>query len=160
MTTSRRESALTKSIQNGVLRDPDRFRTSCGARVMAFFTIRRIKLVRFEGHLFTGLRREVWNFNEDEYQASFHTSSGQQPLKAIGDLGYSGSVSTNTSHNFETYLPCICSSTMARHFSVPSTDASSLRVSLDDSSIHFSKQIYSSPIMNICGNTQIQHLYG
>lgn len=93
MSPTRRESALTKSIQAGVLRDPDRFQKSCWERMTAFFMISRIKLVRFESHLFIRLRREVWNFNEDEYQASFHTVSGQQPLKSVGDLGYSGSVS-------------------------------------------------------------------
>jgi len=42
--------------------------------------------------MFAKLRQEVWNFDEDEYQASFHTTSGQPPLKMIGDLGFSGSV--------------------------------------------------------------------
>ena len=42
--------------------------------------------------MFAKLRQDVWNFDEDEYQSSFHTTSGQPPLKMIGDLGYSGSV--------------------------------------------------------------------
>ncbi|KAJ6017190.1 hypothetical protein N7451_000569 [Penicillium sp. IBT 35674x] len=91
MGTSRREKALTKSIQAGLLRDPDRFKKTAWGRFIAFFTVRRIKLVRFESELFKKLRQEVWSYNEDDYQASFRTSSGQQALKAIGDLGYSGS---------------------------------------------------------------------
>ena len=97
MGASHRESALTKSIQSGLLRDPDHFKkTPCG-RFLAFFTVRRIKLLRHERHLFAQLRQEVWKFDEDEYQASFHTTSGQAPLKAMGDLGYSGSVGILTS---------------------------------------------------------------
>lgn len=92
MGPSRRESALTKSIQSGLLRDPDRFKKTPWGRFLAFFTLRRIKLVRYEKHLFAKLRQEVWKFDEDEYQASFHTTSGQPPLKSMGDLGYSGSV--------------------------------------------------------------------
>jgi hypothetical protein len=93
MGKNRRQEALTKSIQSGLLRDPDRFKKTVWGQFIAFFTIRRIKLIRHERHLFAKLRREVWNFDEDEYQSSFHTTSGQPPLKMIGDLGYSGSVS-------------------------------------------------------------------
>lgn len=92
MGSSHREKALTKSIQKGLLRDPDRFKKTAWGRFIAFFTVRRIKLIRFESELFSKLRREVWLFNEDDYQASFRTTSGQKALKSIGDLGYSGSV--------------------------------------------------------------------
>ncbi|KAJ5777574.1 hypothetical protein N7520_000820 [Penicillium odoratum] len=90
MGSSRRESALTKSIQAGLLRDPDRFKKTAWGQVKAFFTVRRIKLIRHESEMFSKLRQEVWKFNEDTYQASFRTS-GQKALKSIGDLGYSGS---------------------------------------------------------------------
>ncbi|KAJ5195421.1 uncharacterized protein N7498_008859 [Penicillium cinerascens] len=91
MGKNRRQSALAKSIQSGLLRDPDRFKKTAWGKIIAFFTFRRIKLIRHEQDLFAKLRQEVWNFNEDEYQSSFHTTSGQAPLKMIGDLGYSGS---------------------------------------------------------------------
>jgi hypothetical protein len=93
MGKSRRQSALTKSIQAGLLRDPDRFKTTAWGHLIAFFTLYRIKLIRFEEALFARLRQEIWKFNESEYQASFRTTSGQLPLKSMGDLGYSGSVS-------------------------------------------------------------------
>lgn len=93
MGTKRREKALAKSIQAGLLRDPDRFKKSAWGSLLAFFTFQRIKLVRHETHLFEKLRGEVWGFDESEYQASFRTTSGQPPLKMMGDLGYSGSVS-------------------------------------------------------------------
>ncbi|KAJ5662794.1 hypothetical protein N7462_011720 [Penicillium macrosclerotiorum] len=87
----RRQSALIRSIQAGLLRDPDRFKKSAWGHFVAFFTFQRIKLVRFESQLFAKLRQDVWNFDENEYQASFHTTRGQLPLSAMGDLGYSGS---------------------------------------------------------------------
>jgi hypothetical protein len=93
MGKSRRQSALTKSIQAGLLRDPDRFKKTTWGHFIAFFTLYRIKLIRFEEELFARLRQEYWKFNENEYQASFRTTSGQPPLKSMGDLGYSGSVS-------------------------------------------------------------------
>lgn len=93
MGKNRRQSALAKSIQAGLLRDPDRFKQTAWGHFIAFFTLHRIKLIRFEEQLFTMLRREIWQFNENEYHASFRTTSGQPPLKLMGDLGYSGSVS-------------------------------------------------------------------
>jgi hypothetical protein len=92
MGTKRREKALAKSIQAGLLRDPDQFKKSAWGSILAFFTFQRIKLIRHEKHLFEKLRQEVWSFDESEYQASFRTTSGQPPLKMMGDLGYSGSV--------------------------------------------------------------------
>jgi hypothetical protein len=92
MGNTRRESALTKSIQSGLLREPDKCKKTAWRRFLAFFTVRRIRLVRYELELFVRLRKEIWKFDEDEYKASFRTSA-QPPLKMIGDMGYSGSVS-------------------------------------------------------------------
>lgn len=92
MGNKRREAALTKSIQSGLLREPDKCKKTTWGRFLAFFTVRRIKLVRYELELFAQLRKEIWKFDEDQYQASFRTTSGQSPLKMMGDLGYSGSV--------------------------------------------------------------------
>ncbi|KAF3386972.1 hypothetical protein F1880_001636 [Penicillium rolfsii] len=91
MGKNRRQSALTKSIQAGLLRDPDRFKKTTWGHLIAFFTVYRIKLIRFEEELFAKLRQENWKFHENDYQASFRTTSGQPPLKSMGDLGYSGS---------------------------------------------------------------------
>lgn len=95
MGKNHRQSALTKSIQSGVLRDQDQFKKTAWGKFIAFFTFRRIKLIRHERNLFAKLRQEVWEFDEDNYQASFHKTDGQSPLKMIGDLGYSGSVSSS-----------------------------------------------------------------
>ncbi|KAJ5224015.1 hypothetical protein N7468_008557 [Penicillium chermesinum] len=91
MGQSRRQSSLVKSISKGVSRDPDRFKKTCWGQLVAFFTINGIKLIRYEPKLFNTLRHEAWELNEDDYQASFRPTNGQPPLKAMGDLGYSGS---------------------------------------------------------------------
>lgn len=93
MGKSHRESALTKSILSALNRDPDRFKKTTLGKFLAFFSVRRIKLVRHEKEIFTKLRQDVWELGSDEYQGSFHTTRGQSPLKPMGDLGYSGSVS-------------------------------------------------------------------
>lgn len=92
MGTSRRQSSLSKSIQSALTRDPDRFKKTALGKLIAFFSVYRIKLVRHEKILFGQLRQDVWQFDEDEYKGSFHTTRGQPPLKTMGDLGYSGSV--------------------------------------------------------------------
>lgn len=92
MGTSRRQSSLSKSIQSALTCEPDRFKKTALGQLMAFFSAYRIKLVRHEKVVFEQLRQDVWQFDEDEYKGSFHTTRGQPPLKAMGDLGYSGSV--------------------------------------------------------------------
>jgi hypothetical protein len=99
MGNTRRESALTKSIQSGLLREPDKCKKTAWGRFLAFFTVRRIKLVRYELELFAWLRKEIWKFDEDEYKASFRTTGGQPPLKMMGDMGYSGSSLQSQSDN-------------------------------------------------------------
>ncbi|CAI7646297.1 unnamed protein product [Penicillium bialowiezense] len=89
MKQSRRESALIKSIQSALTREKESKKTTL-KKFLAFFSVRRTKLSRHERELFDKLRLEVWNFDQTEYQASFHTR-GQLPLKTVGDLGYSGS---------------------------------------------------------------------
>lgn len=91
MKQSRRESALIKSIQSALTREKESKKTIL-KKFLAFFSVRRTKLSRHERELFDKLRLEIWNFDQTEYQASFHTR-GQLPLKTVGDLGYSGSVS-------------------------------------------------------------------
>ncbi|KAJ6073267.1 hypothetical protein N7467_011352 [Penicillium canescens] len=107
MGTSRRQSSLSKSIQSALTREPDRFKKTALGKLMAFFSVYRIKLVRHEKIVFEQLRQDVWQFDEDEYKGSFHTTRGQPPLKAMGDLGYSGSTffSTLDAHFLVKSLP-------------------------------------------------------
>jgi hypothetical protein len=92
MGESKRELALTKSIQSALTRDSDGFKKTVFGKLLAFFSVRRIKLVQHEKELFGRLRQGVWEFDPDQYQGSFHTTRGQPPLKPMGDMGYSGSV--------------------------------------------------------------------
>ncbi|KAJ5316557.1 hypothetical protein PENANT_c019G08546 [Penicillium antarcticum] len=104
---NRRQKSLSKSIQSALTRDPDRFKKSALGKLIAFFSVYRIKLVRHEKILFDQLRQDIWELNEDEYRGSFHTTRGQPPLKTMGDLGYSGSTffSTLDAHFLVKSLP-------------------------------------------------------
>lgn len=156
MGNTRRESALTKSIQSGLLREPDKCKKTPWGRFLAFFTVRRIKFVRHELELFARLRKEIWNFDEYEYQASFRTTSGQPPLKMMGDLGYSGSVSSPRYNCKEIIL----TSHDGRHSSAVSMATSSSRASLVVSSIPFSRQSSSSHTIITCETIQTRSWYG
>lgn len=65
------------------------------ARILAFFSVFNIHLARYREELFKRLRNEVWQMEEEEYTEAFRSpSKGKRTdLIAIGDLGYSGSVS-------------------------------------------------------------------
>ncbi|KAL2219640.1 hypothetical protein M432DRAFT_639221 [Thermoascus aurantiacus ATCC 26904] len=88
--SKRRQVAVSKSIQYALFRDPKRFRRSLLARILAFFTLWRIKLIRYGYELFRRLRHEVWEIDEEEYKACFRFENGKG-LQPMGDLGYSGS---------------------------------------------------------------------
>ncbi|KAJ5742404.1 uncharacterized protein N7511_011423 [Penicillium nucicola] len=104
---NRRQKSLSKSIQSALTRDPDRFKKSALGKLVAFFSVYRIKLVRHEKILFDQLRQDVWQFDDHDYKGSFHTTRGQPPLKTMGDLGYSGSTffSTLDAHFLVKSLP-------------------------------------------------------
>lgn len=92
MTGSRRHSALAKSIQLALFRDPKAFRKSLLGRILAFFSIFYIRLIRYRDELFRKLRNDVWEIDEVEYKACFLSENKTLPLKPMGDLGLSGSV--------------------------------------------------------------------
>ena len=64
------------------------------ARILAFFSVFQLTLARYRHLVFEKLRNELWQIEEEEYVESFRSpSKGKRTdLKAIGDLGYSGSV--------------------------------------------------------------------
>lgn len=64
------------------------------ARILAFFSIFQLTLVRYRNEIFRKLRNESWQIEEEEYKESFRSpSKGKRTdLKSVGDLGYSGSV--------------------------------------------------------------------
>ncbi|EAL93699.1 hypothetical protein KXW98_008822 [Aspergillus fumigatus] len=99
MTGSRRHSALAKSIQLALFRDPKAFRKSLLGRILAFFSIFYIRLIRYRDELFRKLRNDVWEIDEVEYKACFFSENKTLPLKPMGDLGLSGSTFFSTSNN-------------------------------------------------------------
>ena len=92
MGSSRRQKALSKSIQLALFRDPATFRKTLIGCILAFFSIFYIKLFRYGSNLFRKLRSETWEIDENEYKASFRDEKKTVPLKPMGDLGMSGSV--------------------------------------------------------------------
>ncbi|RAK93165.1 SAICAR synthase-like protein [Aspergillus costaricaensis CBS 115574] len=98
MGSSRRQKALSKSIQLALFRDPATFRKTLIGRILAFFSIFYIKLFRYGSNLFRKLRSETWEIDENEYKASFRDEKKTVPLKPMGDLGMSGSTFFQTSN--------------------------------------------------------------
>lgn len=89
----RRDNQISKSILSAIFHDQenDKKRTIIG-RILAFFSFFRIVLARYADSLFKRLRGEEWEIDEDEYRESFRSNGNDEELKAVGDLGYSGSV--------------------------------------------------------------------
>lgn len=92
----RRDNQISKSILSAIFHDQvnDGRRTVIGC-IFAFFTFFRIILARYKDNLFYRLRNEEWEIDEDEYRESFRSNGKEEKLKAVGDLGYSGSVCLN-----------------------------------------------------------------
>lgn len=88
----RRKSAISRSIQRALFRDPRAFRTTLIGRILAFFSLFYIKLIRYSYELFETLRSEVWDIDEGEYRACFRSDNKTLPLRPMGDMGFSGSV--------------------------------------------------------------------
>ncbi|KAE9964162.1 hypothetical protein BLS_008587 [Venturia inaequalis] len=88
----RRDNQISKSILEAIFHDPehDDKRTFI-VRILAFFSFFRIILARYADSVFKRLRAEEWEIDEDEYRESFRSNGKDEELKAVGDLGYSGS---------------------------------------------------------------------
>lgn len=98
MALGKRQRAICKSIILAISRsDTDAVKRSIISRLWAFFSLFRIFLARFESQRFSELRKQTWSIDEDEYQESFRSGAKKEPLNAVGDLGFSGSVSSNHS---------------------------------------------------------------
>ncbi|KAE8153770.1 hypothetical protein BDV25DRAFT_14507 [Aspergillus avenaceus] len=94
----RRQLALSKSIQLALFRDPRAFRMSLLGRILAFFSIFYIKLIRYKAQIFRKLRNEIWDIPEEDYRACFLSEEDKTlPLLPKGDLGFSGSTFFSTS---------------------------------------------------------------
>ncbi|KAL2820884.1 hypothetical protein BDW59DRAFT_150458 [Aspergillus cavernicola] len=94
---NRRQKAITRSIQRALFRE--KFRWTFIQRILAFFRIFNITLIRYEHELFRKLRTEVWSLSEDEYMSSFKSEGKTVSLVSMGDLGFSGSTFFRTSNS-------------------------------------------------------------
>jgi hypothetical protein len=97
---SRRQKAISRSVQRALFRDPGSFKRNILQRILAFFRIFYITLLRYEQELFHKLRTEIWSLSEEDYVSSFLSDKKTVPLVSMGDLGFSGSVCIRTHFRF------------------------------------------------------------
>jgi len=88
----RRETLISNSILHAIFQDRDDDKKTLLRRILAFFSIFQLTLSRYKAGLFRKLRTEAWQIDEEEYTEWYKGSGEQAALKAVGDLGYSGSV--------------------------------------------------------------------
>jgi hypothetical protein len=92
-----RERKISASIVKAVFLTVDG-KTGFLGRLLAFFRIFDLALTRFEPDQFRKLRQEIWKIEDSEYNEAFSKDNGRDPtVHAVGDLGYSGSVSLGPS---------------------------------------------------------------
>ena len=106
----RRQRLISKSILNAIFRSSDKPSNrphTILTRILAFFSIFYLALSRYKAELFKKLRNEIWGMDEDEYRESFRSASKREGLVAVGDLGYSGSVSLLLPHSAFSRLPTV-----------------------------------------------------
>jgi hypothetical protein len=87
----RRDTLISNSILRAIFHTNQDKKSILG-RILAFFGFFQLTLIRYKNELFNKLRDEVWELDEDEYRESFRSGNKKASLKAVGDLGYSGSV--------------------------------------------------------------------
>lgn len=96
---ARRQSQISRSIVSAI-HDEEAKPKSAISRIIrsirTFFYIYGLILVKYRPELFQKLRENTWNILNAEYQSSFDTS---HDLRAMGDMGYSGSTFFNTTDN-------------------------------------------------------------
>ena len=88
----RRLYYISRSILRAIFFDVTADKRTILSRILAFFHIFQITLGRYKDELFKKLRIEAWHMDEDEYTESFQGPYKGEELRAIGDLGYCGSV--------------------------------------------------------------------
>ncbi|KAF2098108.1 SAICAR synthase-like protein [Rhizodiscina lignyota] len=94
----RRDAAISDAILKAIFKDKQG-KANILLRILAFFSLFRVALARYEDGLFKHLREEVWQLDEDEYRESFRRYDKKVRLRAIGDLGYSGSTFFTTANS-------------------------------------------------------------
>ncbi len=100
-----RDIRISRSIVSAILSNDDDRLTAWRA-IQRFFALYGLYLVRFRPELFRRLRNQVWGLPDEEYRSSFQTGEALIPK---GDMGYSGSVSTDpgTERERESEKDCV-----------------------------------------------------
>ncbi|KAF2458115.1 hypothetical protein BDY21DRAFT_371017 [Lineolata rhizophorae] len=94
-----RDTQISNSILGAIFQDVQSTKATLIARLQAFFSVFHLTLKRYQYGLFKDLRTQVWKIDEEEYKNSFRGSGKKGKLKAVGDLGYSGSTFFTTSNS-------------------------------------------------------------
>lgn len=90
MSSEQRQNAIAESVQHGLLKAGEK--QTWGGWIGGYFSINCLDFEPVEAEEFRKLR-EAWGIKEDDYRASFE---GSDALKAMGDMGYSGSTFFHT----------------------------------------------------------------
>lgn len=108
-----RQEAIARSVVRAVKNGGQRKSRSPIAWILAllsaFFSFYQLPLRKVRPETFTGLRRKQWALEDDDYVASFRPAEcerDEQALKAIGDMGFSGSVSNGKALSIYTLDHC------------------------------------------------------
>lgn len=94
-----RDKKISRSIVSAINNDNRKQRKvsqQALQSIRAFFYIYSLVLAKHRPDLFEKLKEKTWNISQDEYLSSFHI---EDALKAMGDMGYSGSTFFNTQDN-------------------------------------------------------------
>jgi hypothetical protein len=94
-----RDRAIAREIYKAIF-DDEQGNANILRRLLAFFSLFNLALARFADGSFKQLRTQVWELDESEYRESFRRKDKKTRLKAVGDLGYSGSVSRSWSVSY------------------------------------------------------------
>ena len=93
-----RKEKIARSIVRAIVKSgADKRSSSLLALVLALFStfisLYQLVLRKVRPADFANLRRKHWDISDDDYVQSFQAGEEEQALKAIGDMGFSGSVS-------------------------------------------------------------------
>ncbi|KAL4785419.1 hypothetical protein BJX76DRAFT_324610 [Aspergillus varians] len=94
---NRRQKAISRAVEHALIR-PGKSRNSLIQRILAFFHIFYLTLIRYEDELFRKLRIEIWSLTDEEYTSCFRGKGKMSALVSMGDLGLSGSTFFRTSN--------------------------------------------------------------
>jgi hypothetical protein len=94
---TKRDLLLARAITYGICHEHEPKPPGLLSLILNFFRLLTIVLRRYCPELFDQLRSDIWGIDRVDYRRSFSTPDESHALCAVGDLGYSGSVSVHSS---------------------------------------------------------------